>query len=1220
MGMNITPISSADYVQSTVAKADGATPAAITEGGLTAYYTVEGNPPGRWLGRGLDGIEREHGSVITSSDAVNVWQHFRNPSTGAIMGRPRRDARSVKNDNQLADSTKQTKRDLSGFDLTFTVPKDVSILWALGDANLQRSIAEAHHAALDAAVTYMEGNIAQTRAGHGGAVAVPIKGLVAGGWDHWDNREGEPHLHTHLLLANRVQRASDGKWVTLDSRALFNNAVHVSELHQNLLMDELTRRLGIEWEERTRGTTRAVVPDIKGMPASLRAEFSSRDAQVRAREDAAVQTYIERYGHAPSRKVRAGLHSAAWRATRKAKSKTVMPLSDRCSQWRADAQAAGVNIDALIGTCTDRDYATPLTRATAHDAHEVIATLTALNITEHTRTDTEAGAADSLSSVAEQIEKDLTKTRSTWSRANIRAEVERMTRMVRAASPDVRERASQLITEAVIERCIAVTPERYVVNTDDPRLSLRGTSVFDDDTRSVFTSSTALERENRLVAALTTTGVWNPPDSPTVEKLIEEVNAAQKTTRGYSLAEDQEAAVRAIMTDTSRMSVLIGPAGTGKTTTMSALKNVWEHEHGTGSLLGVTTSAQAAHVLSEELEAPAHTIAKWLYESTVGNTDRRTEYDSLIDALENDLLSPATRRAYRRRVAELATTIDSWTLHAGQMLVVDEASMASTTHLAELTAQADAAGARILLVGDHRQIEAVEAGGALSLLADHGPVHELTSVWRFHHKWEADASLLLRDVSDQQDAQDVLALYEAHERLHGGADDELLEQAYLDTRRALDEGRSALIIASTNALVDELNQRFSHDLRLAGRIDAARTALLRGDRDAGVGERVLARSNDRTIVDTDGDFIRNGTLMTVTSIHNDGSITAVREDNNATIHLSASYLRDHTELGYATTAHRCQGATVDEARVVIPSQDPIASELLYVAMTRGRDLNAAYIGEAASSTSASPATGLRVADEETPTWRERFQQMAQTHAAETSATTALGNAREDANNLQRLTSEYAYLLTLENHQPQIDTLAANLHVLPDALEESLILPSLFAAYRAADAHNPTATHNALTTPVTGVDPTDIDASLKIIAHRLRALTPNDPRGHALPGGLPLLTDRADHDVHELGDQVHSRIHDRITQLSATAPGEAWARSCPPHLHTDIAIYRDLYRVRTTTPLGPEPPARDTQQHSHWHYLTAALATTSEALSVSTHAPTTEPHLHTDSHPQPNRPQ
>ena len=109
-------------------------------------------------------------------------------------------------------------------------------------------------------------------------------------------------------------------------------------------------------------------------------------------------------------------------------------------------------------------------------------------------------------------------------------------------------------------------------------------------------------------------------------------------------------------------------------------------------------------------------------------------------------------------------------------------------------------------------------------------------------------------------------------------------------------------------------------------------------------------------------------------------------------------------------------------------------------------------------------------------------------------------------------------------------------------------------------------------------------------------------------------------MHQLGDQVHSRIHDRITQLSATAPGEAWARTCPPHLHTDIAIYRDLYRVRTTTPLGPEPPARDTQQHAHWHYLTTALATTSEALPVSTHAPTTEPHLHTDSHPQPNRPQ
>ena len=124
--------------------------------------------------------------------------------------------------------------------------------WALADEPTRARIHAAHRRALDAVIGYGEAQVFATRTGHAGAVSEDVRGIVAAAFDHWDSRAGDPQLHTHVVVLNRVQAVSDGAWRTLDSKALFRAAVGMSELYNGLLADELTRDLGWLWTPEAR--------------------------------------------------------------------------------------------------------------------------------------------------------------------------------------------------------------------------------------------------------------------------------------------------------------------------------------------------------------------------------------------------------------------------------------------------------------------------------------------------------------------------------------------------------------------------------------------------------------------------------------------------------------------------------------------------------------------------------------------------------------------------------------------------------------------------------------------------------------------------------------------------------------------------------------------------------------------------------------------------------
>ena len=208
---------------------------------LTRYYAAHGTPPGRWLGRALPRLgsgELQPGDVVTEEQLALLVGEGRDPVTGQPLGRA------------YPTYPDGTRRAVAGFDFTCSAPKSVSALWAVADADTQTAIVAAHHAAVGDVIALLERDVAATRVGASGpdgAVAqVEVAGVIAAAFDHHDSRNGDPQLHTHCVLSNKVPTVADGKWRSLDSRAVHAAVVAVSEYYNAVLADHLTRALGVD--------------------------------------------------------------------------------------------------------------------------------------------------------------------------------------------------------------------------------------------------------------------------------------------------------------------------------------------------------------------------------------------------------------------------------------------------------------------------------------------------------------------------------------------------------------------------------------------------------------------------------------------------------------------------------------------------------------------------------------------------------------------------------------------------------------------------------------------------------------------------------------------------------------------------------------------------------------------------------------------------------------
>jgi exodeoxyribonuclease V alpha subunit len=729
--------------------------------------------------------------------------------------------------------------------------------WSLAAA-LHPDIATAYDAAMDRAAGEVIGWVAEhatTRVGpRGRQVQVPVQMVEAAVVRHYTSRAGDPHRHLHVQINARV--FARGAWRGLHSVGVVDSIEALNGIGHAAVMCDPEFRATLAG----RGYTLDDDGEIRQL-APYTAGFSQRTAQINRNVDRYEADWrAEHTGQEPGPRLRRAWDRRAWADARPDK---VVPRNG------ADL------VDAWNRELRDLGFAPPTTSPTTP------------------ATEPATGPGLQIGRLNRDVAADLVLTRlgakrSAWNAADIRGEAERLIASVGVvAERTVRHELVEDIAERARTRCV-------------PLLERDGVP---EHVRSL-TSERVLAVEADLVDSIAARAARPVSDAVRV-----------RGTNYLDLARldpTQRRVVAALAGDAGLL-VIEGAAGTGKTTTLAAARDVLETAD--RRLVVVTPTLKAAQAAKEQVGAAAFSAA-WLIHQHGYRWDDDGHW-SQTDA------APEARAR----------------LLPGDVLLVDEAGMLDQDTARALFAIADRAHATVVLLGDRHQLPAVGRGGVLDLAARwvSPAAHlELESVHRFSDPAYADLSLLMRTAERSGEVFDEL-LERGEIVLHAS---EVERTAVLAAIGADDvDAGDQLVIADTRDQVSALNaairdRRHDYGARL-GEQSGERTGeptTRRGER-IGLGDRVVTRRNDRNL------SVANRDTWAVAGIGEDGSLFVTGRGGQRA--LPAEYVHEHVELAFATTAYGAQGETVDAAHFALGETTGAAST--YVAMTRGRHHNFAHL-------------------------------------------------------------------------------------------------------------------------------------------------------------------------------------------------------------------------------------------------------------------------------------
>jgi conjugative relaxase-like TrwC/TraI family protein len=476
---------------------------------------------------------------------------------------------------QIAKDSRPRTQTVAGYDLTFSPVKSVSTLWAVADAAVAAAIERAHQDAVQDALTFIETHALFTRTGPQGIRQVNVRGLIATAFTHRDSRAGDPDLHTHVAVANKVQTL-DGRWLSIDGRVLFKANVAASETYNTALEQHLRDGLGVRFAERP-GTDPAKRPirEIVGVEPRLNQRWSTRRTQINTRRSELAIRFQQDHGRPPTPVEALHLAQQATLETRDAKHEP-RSVTEQRTTWLNEA-AAVLGGRGAVAAMVQRALTPQTEAATVADARWV------------------AQTADHILAVMEN-------SRSTWQMWHVRAEAQRQIRT--ADLPP--ERASVLVDlladEVLDARSMALAAPRDGIDEPQALRRTNGSSVYTVAGADLYTSPRILDAEQRLVA------VAGRRDGTVVDESAVDLALLEMAANRTALDAGQASLVRQMCTSGARLQLAIAPAGTGKTTAMRALTLAWTEDG--GQVLGLAPSAAAAAVLCEQTGIRADTLAK----------------------------------------------------------------------------------------------------------------------------------------------------------------------------------------------------------------------------------------------------------------------------------------------------------------------------------------------------------------------------------------------------------------------------------------------------------------------------------------------------------------------------------------------------------------------------------------------------------------------------------
>ncbi len=766
------------------------------------YLTPDGElaqAPGTWLAdaRTLERLGIEAGGPVDGADFIALMEGH-HPGTGRWL-RP-----------EGAGGGRG-----GGIDVTFSAPKSVSTLWALGDPWQREQIEQAHARAVEQTIHHLREQVPVVRRRYSGQVVEEhAKDVIATEYRHTTARgvsgaqAPDPQLHSHVVITGAVRE--DDRIVAVASRPIFRSARELGAFYRAALAEELARE-GYAIEQGTGKDGRYF--EIERVPRELCEAFSGRSREVAG----AAERFRARYGRAPERGELRNL------ALENRRSKALTTRSDLQRAWAETGRRHGFGPDEavrLVGS-SERPEA------------------------EH--------------AIEDRVEAKLTEQHAVFEERDLRAVV-------------LEQAAGELAPDEALAVARGMVRDRRVLTLEGGQMT----------TLAVRAQEQAIERRARQLSQPASRDVGGVARKHAAREVAERI--------GGPLSAEQHHALE-ILTGPERAAVLVGPAGTGK---------------------GVVIDAAA--------RAEQHAGRKTIGIAVSGSTAERLGADSPALAGQTLTLDSLVARA------------NTGTVHVSHdtTIILDEAGMVDHKRLDGLTALVERSGAKLIAVGDGKQLPSIGPGGMFDRLTNHAPTAELANIHRTKDPADQRAWQALRAGEPER----AMAHYASRGQLHlSDTRDQAAEQA-VQTWATLTEGRDirevALIADASNQEIDRLNARAQHLRAQRGELGHHEIPLPGVHYGLREGDPVAFTKQHRPHGQP---RVENGTRGQVSTIHERG-VTVTLDGSQRRVQLASDDL-ESLRLAYAQHVYRQQGATVDRS-VVLTGGWQTSKETAYVEATRAR--------------------------------------------------------------------------------------------------------------------------------------------------------------------------------------------------------------------------------------------------------------------------------------------